>query len=131
MDFKFPKDEKLKSKTLIGNMFREGKAVSKYPLKLVYIATDLPKEVAIQAGFSVPKRFFKHAVDRNKIKRFLREAYRFEKHRIAEETSENYAFMILYTGKEMPNYDFIKQKMQHLLEKFIQKELENRSNEAL
>lgn len=131
MDFKFPKDEKLKSKTLIGNMFREGKAVSKYPLKLVYIATDLPKDVTIQAGFSVPKRFFKHAVDRNKIKRLIREAYRLEKPNLLEQLSHNYAFMFLYTGKEIPNSDFVRQKMQRLLEKFIQKELENRSKEAL
>ncbi|SFU27138.1 ribonuclease P protein component [Pustulibacterium marinum] len=126
MDFRFPKDEKLKSKTLIQEMFREGNAVSKYPLKLVFIQSSLPKEVTFQTGVSVSKRYFKHAVDRNKIKRFLRETYRHEKNNILNQTTDNYAFMILYTGKEMPNYDFIKQKMQQLVEKFIQNELKNR-----
>ena len=76
MRFTFRKHEKLKSRKLIGKLFEEGKSVKKFPLRLVYLQTEHTSDSKIQAGFSVPKRNFKRAVDRNRIKRLMREAYR-------------------------------------------------------
>ncbi|GLB52937.1 ribonuclease P protein component [Neptunitalea chrysea] len=123
MDFSFPKDEKLKSKILIQKLFSEGSAVSKYPIKLVYIEATPTKDVLVQAGFSVPKRFFKKAVDRNRIKRLLREAYRLQKTEQFLRLQKSYVFMFIYTGKELPDFEFIQKKMSDLSEKFIQNEL--------
>ncbi len=123
MNFSFPKDEKLKSKILIQKLFSEGKSVSKYPLKLVYVSTSLTKDVPVQAAVSVPKRFFKKAVTRNRIKRLMREAYRLQKPMLVEQLGTTYAFMFIYTGKDIPDFVLIQNKMQGLLEKFIQNEL--------
>jgi len=64
-NFGFPKTEKLKSKKLIDQLFVEGKSVSSYPIKLIYLKTELPLDVSIQAGVTVPKKNFKSAVKEN------------------------------------------------------------------
>ena len=123
MNFKFPKKEKLKSKKLIDKLFTEGKSVSKYPFRLVYIKTELIEEVKVQAGVSVSKRNFKSAVDRNRIKRLMRESYRLNKNLIFNNISTTYAFMFLYLGKDMPkNYDEINKNMMKIIKKFIDNE---------
>lgn len=123
MDYKFSREEKLKSRKLIEKMFTEGKTVSKYPLKLIYVQTELKEDIMIQAGVSVSKRNFKRAVDRNKIKRLLREAYRLNKNLIFNTIQFPYALMFLYIGKEFPkNYDEISKSMIKLLQKFISEE---------
>lgn len=76
MDYGFPKNERLKSRTAFAKLFSEGTAVKFYPLRMVSVAWTSDSSNGIQAGFSVPKRRFKHAVDRNHIKRHMREAYR-------------------------------------------------------
>ena len=94
---------------------------SKFPLKLIYIATDLPKDVPIQAGVSVTKRRFKKAVTRNRIKRLMREAYRLHKNDVFNTISTSYAFMFLYIGKQEPTFEEIEKSMVRLLEKFMEK----------
>jgi len=74
MNASYPKKEKLKSEKLISKLFLEGKSVSAYPLRMVYLKTTFDEAVKIKAGVSVSKRNFKKAVDRNRIKRLLREA---------------------------------------------------------
>lgn len=123
MNHGFPRQEKLKSRKIIERLFTEGKSVSKFPLRLVFLKTDLPEEVRIQATVSVSKRNFKKAVDRNRIKRLLREAYRLNKHKLPEQCDASYAFMILYQAREMPDYKAIEHKMKQLLTLFSEKEL--------
>lgn len=80
----FPKSERLCSRYLIDKLFEpgSGSSLSAYPLRLVYRITDKPEKGAYRGNdddailISVPKRCFKHAVDRNKIKRQIRESYR-------------------------------------------------------
>ena len=122
MNFLYPKTEKLKSRKLIDRLFAEGEAVTKYPIKLIYLKTELPEDVSIQAGVAVPKKSFKGAVKRNRIKRLLREAYRLNKHLVFNNSESSFAFLFLYLGKEMPNFVDIERNLQALLAKFLEKE---------
>jgi len=58
MGLSFPRKEKLKSKKLIEQLFAKGNSVSNYPIKLIYLKTELPFDVPIQAGVTVPKKKF-------------------------------------------------------------------------
>ncbi|TJY34807.1 ribonuclease P protein component [Pontimicrobium aquaticum] len=118
MDSTYSKKERLKSKKLIEQMFKEGCSVSVYPLRLVYLKTTFTDNVIIKAGVSVSKRHFKNAVDRNKIKRLLRESYRLNKPLYFNNFSTHCAFMILYIGNEKPTFKQIDIKMKLLLDKF-------------
>jgi ribonuclease P protein component len=121
MRFTFNKQEKLKSKKLIEQLFAEGKSVSNYPLKLMYLEVNHESSFPIQAGVSVPKRKVNLAVKRNRIKRLMREVYRKNKHLIYESINNKYIFMFLYLDEKEHNYVFIEEKMVTLLEKFLKK----------
>ena len=118
---KFPKKEKLKSKKLIEKLFKEGKTLSNFPLKLIYLKVDVPVDAKFKTGVAVPKKNFKSAVKRNRIKRLLREAYRLNKHLVFNNSEGNFAFLILYLGKEMPTYPEVDKGMQKILQKFLKK----------
>ncbi|TDS18596.1 ribonuclease P protein component [Maribacter caenipelagi] len=117
MDASFGKKEKLKSKILITQLFEEGKGISVYPLKLIYLSVE-KKEVPIKTAVTVSKRNFKSAVDRNKIKRLLRESYRLNKALVFNNTDANFAFLFLYLGKDMPTFEQLDHKMKLVLNKF-------------
>ncbi len=119
MRFTFSKKEKLKSKKLIEQLFNEGRSLSTYPLRLVYLKTEFTETVPIKTGVSVSKRYFKNAVDRNHLKRLMREAYRLNKHQLFNKISTQYAFMILYIGQDQTNFATIENSMQKLFTKFI------------
>ncbi|MBU2995874.1 ribonuclease P protein component [Cellulophaga baltica] len=121
-NFTYGSTEKLKSKKLFEQLFSEGKSVTQYPIRLVYAKTDLIKdEVSIKAGVTVSKRKFKSAVKRNRIKRVLREAYRLNKSSINNNSTDKYALLFLYLGKEMPKSSEINTCMVSLLNKFNKK----------
>ena len=128
MRFTFGKQEKLKSRKLIGKLFEEGKSVKKFPIRLVYLQTEHTSDFPIQAGFSVPKRNFKKAVDRNRIKRLLREAYRHQKGSLYQELEKPYVFMFTFMGKKEPTYLEAEQKIQQVLALFKKAE-KNQSDE--
>jgi len=118
----FKKQEKLKKSKLISQLFAEGKNVNEFPIKLVYLPVEHEAPFKIQAGVSVPKRNFKRAVDRNRIKRLLREAYRKNKHHIyASEHTKKHIFMFIYLGKMEIDYKLMEEKMMLILQKFLQK----------
>ncbi len=116
MEFRYPKQEKLKSAKTIGRMFTDGKSVSKYPLRLVYVPVVEGETACV--GVSVSKKYFKRAVDRNYYKRLLREAYRLN--RAISDRREGYSFMLFYQTKDRLEFGDIMDKMPALLEKFIQ-----------
>lgn len=120
MNFKYPKNEKLKSKITIGLLFTEGKSVSKYPLRLVYKAGSFDESEKIKMGVSVSKKNFKRAVDRNYFKRVLRETYRLNKHMLIDNLDRPYAFMFFYQTKDRLSYEEINTRTIQLFEKFLQ-----------
>lgn len=100
----FRKEEKLCSRKLMGDLFLSGSNFLCYPLKIVWKRYDiLPFESPAQVAFSVPKRLFKRAVDRNRIKRLLRESYRLQKTLLYDtliQANKRIALTIIYIGKE-------------------------------
>lgn len=117
MDHRFPKSERLKGKALIDRLFSEGKTVFKQPVKLYWVPASFEGKLKIKAGMGVPKRDFKRAVDRNRIKRLLREAYRLNKH-LTENIPGQFAFMFIYVGKEIPRFDVVERAVIDILEQF-------------
>jgi ribonuclease P protein component len=121
--FTYPKAEKLKSRTTIGLLFTDGKSVSKYPLRLVYMPmTEADGEGMIQMGVSVSKKYFKRAHDRNYFKRVLRETYRLNKHLLIDKLDKPYSLMFFYQTKDRLSYEEISTKTIQLFEKFIAQE---------
>ena len=119
MQFSYPKNEKLKSHKTIDRLFSEGKSVSKYPLRLVYVEnTDEHNSEKVLMGVSVSKKYFKKAVDRNYFKRVLRECYRLNQDLLKENLEKPYAFMFFYQTKEKLSYQEIEEKTIQLFQKF-------------
>lgn len=118
MDFSYPKNEKLKSRKTIDSLFTEGKSVSKFPLRLVYIPIE-ESDGKIKFGVSVSKKHFKKAVDRNYFKRVLRECYRLNKNLILDKINQPFAVMFFYQTKDRLSYQEINEKTVLLFEKFI------------
>jgi ribonuclease P protein component len=119
MQFSYPKNEKLKSHKTIDRLFSEGKSVSKYPLRLVYVEnTEEQNSEKVLMGVSVSKKYFKKAVDRNYFKRVLRECYRLNQNLLKENHEKPYAFMFFYQTKEKLSYQEIEEKTIQLFQKF-------------
>lgn len=119
MNFTYPKTEKLKSQKTIDLLFSDGKSVSKYPLRLVYVKNSFEEKEKLKFAVSVSKKYFKNAVDRNYFKRVLRECYRLNKHLLLDNIDENYAIMFFYQTKDRLSYQEINEKTVQLFNKFI------------
>lgn len=121
MRYTLGKDEKLKSKILIGQLFAEGSHVKSFPFRLIYLKTNHDSEFPISVGFSVPKRNVKLAVNRIRIKRIMREAYRKNKHAFTENINKQYIFMFVYMAKEEIKHDELAITMEKVCTKFLKK----------
>ena len=113
--FTYPKEEKLKSRSIIKTLFDEGESIKAYPVLIRYLTIETQTH---QVGVSVSKRKFKRAVDRMRIKRQMREAYRINKRCLASSTKK-YALMIVYIGKDNGNTEEIHHKVKSLLKRLI------------
>lgn len=118
----FKKKERLCSKKIIDKLFSEGESFPVFPLKFVFLKTTLPFDSPVQTGFSVGKKTFKKAVQRNLIKRRMREAYRLNKHILYQNTgTEGLALFILFIGKAIPEYKLIEDAMKKALKLLVNK----------
>lgn len=112
-------------------LFASGKSFNAFPIKVFYSLDPIVEkntldkiapENLIHAGVGVSSRNFKKAVDRNRVKRLLREVYRTQKQNlistVALQISELTIFF-LYVGKELPEYIDLKVSMEKTLEKLI------------
>ncbi|MDX1650960.1 MAG: ribonuclease P protein component [Brumimicrobium sp.] len=123
MDSSLGKSYSLCSKKIIGALFIEGSHLKQYPFVLHYQCVLLPTEKKFQIVFSVPKRRFKKAVERNRIKRLMREAVRKNKHIIEEnlpQSGEQLALFLIYTGKKEENQSFMLAKIDTLFSRLIE-----------
>ena len=125
MSFSYGKKDKLKSKKTISRLFSEGKSVTVFPLRMIYLKVDNNYQSQHKVGVSVSKRNFKKAVERNRIKRILREVYRLNKPESFNNTSDTFALMILYIGKDMPKFVSLEKSMKQLMNKFSAKKFPN------
>ena len=128
--FQVHKKERLKSASIISQLFEKGQSFSRYPLRLVWMEQKQANDsFPVQVAFSVSKRKFKLAVDRNRIKRQMREAWRLNKHLLYEKVDNggvNYALMIIYVAKEKAPYAEVEKNMQKMIRKFIQLSVERK-----
>ena len=120
--FTLNKAERLKRRKIIEQLFSEGRAVTAFPIRVQYKMVE-QLAVPLQAGFSVSSRNFKRAVDRNRIKRVMREAYRLQKlplEQALQTKQQQLALFLIYTGKELPEYALVKEKVEVVLKKLLQ-----------
>ena len=122
--FSYGKAEKLKSRKLLDQLFSEGKNFSIFPLKIFYLLSAVPLDFPLKIGVGVSSRNFKKAVQRNRVKRILREAYRTQKqplHDYLKANEKQVAVFLLYIDKALPATEKIKNIMPAVLEKLIKK----------
>lgn len=114
--YRFGKEEKLKSRKLIGRLFSEGNKLNQFPLRCLWLSGQ--EEKNIRVSVSVSSRNFKKAVDRNRIKRIMREAYRLNKACLCTTGNpKGLSVMFIYTGTEMPDYIPVEKSIRSLLKK--------------
>lgn len=108
------KTEKLKSKVVIDHLFTNGRSIKSGPIVLLWDFTTNQAGVPLQMGVSVPKRRFKKAVDRNRIKRQMREVYRTnqqELYQLVRNSDRQLAIFLLYRGAESVTYKALQGKI--------------------
>jgi ribonuclease P protein component len=111
---KFPKKERLSSKKLIEELFDKGSSSYLHPFRLFFKPGPLlANQKFPQLLVSVPKRNFKKAVDRNRLRRQIKEAYRINKNNIFSDIGENIPphIAILFTAKEKLPFKLLEEKL--------------------
>jgi ribonuclease P protein component len=120
-EFSYNKKEKLKSKKQLDNIFVHGKSFTSFPIKIFYIL-NTQQGTIIKTGVGVSSKNFKKAVQRNRIKRLLREAYRIEKqplHVYLNNNKKQLSVFLLFIDKAMPQYNLLKKKMHACIQRLI------------
>lgn len=116
MKLTFGKNEKLKSRKAFDELFSDGKTFVSHPIRFVYKVK--PKEdYDIRVGVSVSKKKFKHAVDRNLLKRRAKEAYRLNKLTILPSPDYSIDLVMIYTSSKPQSFEVIEKSVNVLLEK--------------
>lgn len=135
--FSLSQDERIKSKKQIDRLFKGGgaKAMSAYPLRVVYLAEPMGEDesTVAQMMVSVPKRYFKRAVKRNHVKRQVREAYRLNKHILldalaADEARRKMSLCFIWTSDQLVSTDVVADKVRNLLTRIAERIASNHKN---
>ena len=120
----FPKSEHLCGEIRVAKLYTEGNAFIAYPIRVVYNITDEKTNARVKVLISVPKKRFKHAVDRNRIKRMLREVYRLNKQEFVMAATEKDLYLNIafnYVADTELEYAVLNEKMQQALTKIRNK----------
>jgi ribonuclease P protein component len=118
MNVTFPKSEKLCSNNAIDTLYRSGKKFVAWPIRVTYLPiSDAPTQVLIWA----PKALFKHAIDRNHMRRLMREAYRLNKHLLSS-SDKHYHLALNYIDKEKQDFHTINKAISKALKKLAKVE---------
>lgn len=117
------KPERLSSLKAIEKLFKEGQSLAKYPVRLVWLEVTEPEmqEFPVQVMFSTSKKKFARAVDRNRIKRLMREGYRLHKPELYDSlpVGKRYHLSLIYSGTEILEYADIQKSMIQALERWL------------
>jgi len=129
--FTLGKSERLKSRKQIEELFSEGKNFPLSPFRVYYQVVPFVAHYRsnLQFGAGVSGKNFKRAVDRNRIKRLTREAYRVQKNQLQEllrQQKLQLNIFFIYTGKELPGFNIVKEKVSVILARLIK--IVNESN---
>ncbi len=119
--FSFDRTERLKSRKIIASLFKKGRSFVAYPLRVVWVVSHAGEQGRATVSIAVSKRNFKTAVQRNRLKRQMREAYRLHKQELYQqlETQQKHvSFMITYIAKEPLPYAEIEAGVKKLMRKF-------------
>lgn len=131
MSFSLKKHEILRSKNNIKELFDNGSSFFLYPFKVYF----LPKSTldTNQALFSVSKKYYKRAVDRNLIRRRMREAYRLNKSILEANQTESFSLSIalIYISKFKLPYNDIEKKLKQVFVRLIKTDKQNYKNEEI
>mgnify|MGYP003551023592 CR=1 FL=1 len=91
-----------------------------FPLRVTFIIEEIRQDEPLQFGIGVSGKFFKKAVDRNRIKRLARESWRVHKNSLKQilvDKEKRMIVFIVYTGRELPGYELISKTMESVIEK--------------
>jgi ribonuclease P protein component len=122
MNEQFGKEYKLCSQKIIDTIFIEKKSVKAYPFVLSYFELPLPSSTPFQITVSVPKRIFKKAHDRNRIKRLMRECIRKNKLNLEPfliDNTKQVALFMIYTAREELTIELLQKKTKQLFKQLI------------
>ena len=124
MDQSFGKKYKLCRQKLIDSVFKSGNTVKQYPFVVHFMEIEEKLEAPFQITVSAPKRLFKKAHDRNRIKRLMRETIR--KNKLILETfittnNKQLVLFMVYTSKEEMKYDVLLKKTEQLFKQLVNK----------
>lgn len=124
----FGKEERLCSRTLIDRLFNKdgSRSMTAYPLRLVYMKTQDGEDIPpAQMLVSVPKRCFKRAVKRNRVKRQVREAYRKNKHilydRLEQLEDTRLTMAFIWLDDKLWDTQKVEQKVVNLMQRLAEK----------
>lgn len=115
---KFPKIEKLKSTKDLDGLFGGGKSIQEPPIRAIYKKKAEKSTIALSVGVSAPKKLIKLAVNRNLIKRRMREAYRLNNHQLKQTLKDSdiqLNVMFVYTSKQILSFSEIEDKIKVIL----------------
>jgi ribonuclease P protein component len=115
--------ERLKSRKAIELLFEKGASLYKHPLKVIYSIREADV-IPVAFACSVSKRKFRNAVDRNRIKRLIREAFRLDALALRENCLRNEKridLIFIFTGSELPDFELLRQSMSILLKQLTSK----------
>jgi ribonuclease P protein component len=124
----FKKEERLREKKIIEQLFDKGSSFYLNPFKVIFDEADFGGNFPAKVMVTLSARNFKRAVDRNRIKRLMREAYRKNKHILYDATainSKKIAVIIIYTGKVMISSREAESKIILILQRLVKENEES------
>jgi ribonuclease P protein component len=122
MNKTFGRAERLKSRKQIEELVKEGSSLNADPLRMIWKESSVSQKGSVTATVAVSKRNFKRAVDRNKLKRRMREAYRLNKEELfstLQQKEKKISLMFFHVSKQLSAYESIEDGMKNVLQKLV------------